>query len=168
MKVQDLMKKDVDSCGRNTDLAAAAMIMWRKDCGVVPVVGNEGEAVGMITDRDICMAVATRHLRPEEIAVSEVMSDKVYKVRPGDDIRAALEAMRSERVRRLPVVSPDGVLQGIISINDIVLAAGRSTGGKRPDILAEDVLEVLKSICEHDGMYDGPPKPGRKRLPAHA
>jgi len=168
MKVQDVMKKDVESCERNTDLAAAAMIMWRKDCGVVPVVGKEGEAVGMITDRDICMAVATRHCRPEEVAVGDVMSEKLYKVRPGDDIRAALEAMRSERVRRLPVVSPDGVLQGIISINDIVMAAGKSTGRTRPDILAEDVLEVLKSICERDGMYDGPARTSRQRMPAHA
>src|SRR5439155_7015286 len=105
MKVQDVMTKGVESCRRSTDLAAAAMIMWRMDCGVVPVVGDDGrEAVGMITDRDICVAVATRHRRPEEITVGEVVSGTLYKVRPGDDIRAALEAMRAERVRRLPVV----------------------------------------------------------------
>ena len=58
--------------------------------------------------------------------------------------------MRSERVRRLPVVK-DGALVGIISINDIIRAAEKQGGQVRPDISADDVLEVLKAICEPDG-----------------
>jgi CBS domain-containing protein len=163
MKVQDVMTRGAEACSRNTDLAAAAMIMWRMDCGVVPVVGEDGrEAVGMITDRDICVAVATRHRRAEEITVGEVISGTLYKVRPGDDIRAALEAMQSERVRRLPVVR-DGALVGIISINDIIRAAEKQAGRVRPDISPEDVLEVMKAICEPDGGLEV----GRKKAGEH-
>ena len=168
MKVQDVMTKGVESCGRNTNLAAAAMIMWRMDCGAVPVVSDDRrEVVGMITDRDICVAAATQHKRADEIRVGEIISGTVYKVRPGDDIRAALEAMRSERVRRLPVVGPAGLL-GIISINDIVLAAGKSVGRARPEITAEDVLEVMKAICEHDGGLDVARRKAGQHVSTHA
>ena len=168
MKVQDVMTKGAEACSRGTDLAAAAMIMWRMDCGVVPVVGDDGrEAVGMITDRDICIAVATRHRRAEEITVGEVVSGTLYKVRPGDDIRAALEAMRSERVRRLPVVK-DGALVGIISINDIIRTAEKQGGRARQDISAEDVLEVMKAICEPDGGLEVGRKKAGDRIPAAA
>lgn len=58
------MTKAVESCGGHTDLANAAMIMWRKDCGIVPVIEPDtDEVVGVVADRDICMAVATRHRR---------------------------------------------------------------------------------------------------------
>jgi len=168
MKVQDVMTKGVESCRRSSDLAAAAMIMWRMDCGVVPVVGDDGrEAVGMITDRDICVAVATRHRRAEEITVGEVVSGTLYKVRPGDDIRAALEAMRAERVRRLPVVR-DGALVGIISINDIVRTAEKQAGRARPDISPEDILEVMKAICEPDGGLEVGRKKGGESISAAA
>jgi CBS domain-containing protein len=167
MKVQDVMTKGAEVCGRSTDLAATAMIMWRMDCGVVPVVGEDGrEAVGMITDRDICVAVATRHRRAEEITVGEVISGTLYKVRPGDDIRAALEAMRSERVRRLPVVK-DSALVGIISINDIIRAAEKQAGRARPEISAEDVLEVMKSICEPAGGLEVGRKKAAEHISAH-
>ncbi len=71
------MTHDVQACRPETNLSAAAMQMWKGDCGVLPVVTATGEVVGMITDRDICcMATATKHrdaatirvkLRPYEI-----------------------------------------------------------------------------------------------------
>jgi len=150
MKVQELMTKGVEACSRDSNLAAAAMIMWRMDCGAVPVV-NDREVVGVITDRDICVAVATKHRRAEEIMVGEVVSSTLHHVRPDDDVRAALDTMRSERVRRLPVVDDDGRLVGIVSLSDVVRSASKSSGRSRSGISAEDVLEVMKSICEQDG-----------------
>jgi CBS domain-containing protein len=165
MKVQDVMTRGVESCDRNTELAAAAMIMWRMDCGAVPIV-DDGRPVGMITDRDICIAVATQHRRAEEIKVGDVISGQCYKVRAGDDIRAALEAMRAERVRRLPVVNTGGVLTGIISINDIVRAAGKTSARAKQDISAEEVLEVMKAICEQDGGLEVAQKRSGERMAA--
>src|SRR5947207_2924632 len=132
MKVQELMTKGVEACSRDSDLAAAAMIMWRMDCGAVPVV-NDLQVVGMITDRDICVAVATQHRRAEEIRVGEVISGTLHRVRPDDDVRVALATMRSERVRRLPVVDDDGRLEGIVSLSDVVRSASKS-GRARPSI----------------------------------
>lgn len=148
MKIRNLMTPNVESCGPHTDLSAAAMVMWRQDCGIVPVVNSDRRVVGVITDRDICMAVATRHRPPETVTVGEVISGRLATVRPDDDATLALETMRTERVRRLPVVDTDGRLQGIVSINDLVL---HTEPGARhgSEITLEAVLQTMKAICEH-------------------
>ncbi len=69
MKVKDVMTSPVLFCAPETNLAAAAMIMWESDCGALPVVSHETKVVGMITDRDICMAAATKHRLASDIAV---------------------------------------------------------------------------------------------------
>ena len=147
MRVQDIMTADVEACSPDSDLGAAATIMWRKDCGSVPVVDAERRVIGMITDRDICMAVATRNKRASEIKVSEVISGRVYACAADDRIKDALETMQSAQLRRLPVVSDDGVLQGILSINDVVLhsASGRS----KKHVAHRDVMATLKILSEH-------------------
>ena len=68
------MTRDVHTCLPDTDLGLAAMQMWEGDFGVIPVVADGGEVVGMITDRDICMAAASRNKAPGEIRVDEVMT----------------------------------------------------------------------------------------------
>ncbi|HWT02097.1 MAG TPA: CBS domain-containing protein [Pyrinomonadaceae bacterium] len=147
MKVQDIMTADVEACGPESDLAGAAMIMWRKDCGSVPVVDAERRIVGMITDRDICMAVCTRNKLATELKVGEVISGKVYACAPDDDIRDALETMQSSQLRRLPVVDADGGLRGILSINDVVLHSSR--GKSKKHISHRDAMETLKALSEH-------------------
>ena len=80
MKVQDVMTDEVQSCGPETNLATVAMQMWRGDFGAMPVVADR-KVVGMITDRDICMAAATKHRDPANIRVKEVISGKCTVVR---------------------------------------------------------------------------------------
>ncbi len=121
MKVKDIMTHEVKTCTPEMNLAAAAMIMWDNDCGVVPVVSSEGKVIGVITDRDICMAGATQNRKTSEVAVREVFTGNLYACAPDDDIRNALKIMSAERVRRLPVINAYGVLEGILSLNDIVL-----------------------------------------------
>lgn len=149
MKVQEIMTRDVESCSPETNLAAAAMMMWRTDCGVIPVRDGNGEVRGLITDRDICMAVATQHRLADEIRVGEVMTGRVHAVKPGDDVTVAAERMRSERVRRLPVVDDEGRLAGVVSINDLVLNADSSSRARRDRISTEDVMSVLRAVCGH-------------------
>ncbi len=145
MNVRDVMSRDVESCSPDNDLAAAAMIMWRNDCGFVPIVENDGRVVGVITDRDICMATATRHQAPMSLRVRDVMPPRAHTVRPDEDIENALDLMRDERIRRLPVVDEDGKIQGVLSINDLILNAKPRSGG----LPLDRVMEVLRSICEH-------------------
>jgi CBS domain-containing protein len=54
------MTSDVRTCRPETNLAEAVRDMWEGDCGALPVVSDEGRVIGMITDRDVCIAVATR------------------------------------------------------------------------------------------------------------
>ena len=76
MNVQDIMTSDVQCSGPDTNLAAAAHMMWDSDCGALPVLNVQGEVIGMITDRDICMATATKNKPPLEITVWETISGK--------------------------------------------------------------------------------------------
>lgn len=149
MRVQEVMTEDVKFCAPETNLAAVAAAMWANDCGVLPVVGDNSKAMGVITDRDIAIALGTRDRRATEIRADEVMSHHLYTASPDDDIHTALKLMRKEKVRRLPVVSRGGVLKGILSLNDIALQAMHPNGKKSPELNYEDVVSTLKAICEH-------------------
>ncbi len=146
MKVRDIMNKTPTSCRLETNLAAATELMWNSDCGTLPVVDTTGKVLGMITDRDIAMAVGTRNRIPSDISVGEVVTEKVFSCAPDDDIHAALKTMQAEKVRRLPVVNKAGQLQGILCLNDIALRAEKRAGA---ELSYADVVETLKAICEH-------------------
>jgi CBS domain-containing protein len=119
MIVLDLMTRECACVTTDDNLAVAAGKMWDKDCGALPVL--EGETVvGMLTDRDICMATWSRGLPPASITVMEAMSTKLVSCTTGDSIKQVEAAMRSQQVRRLPVLDPQGRLLGIISLADIV------------------------------------------------
>ena len=149
MNVQDIMTSDVQCCGPDTNLAAAAKMMWDSDCGALPVLNTNGQVLGMITDRDICMATATKNRPPSEITVWETTSGKAYTCRATDDVHTALDTMKRERVRRLPVVDDDGGVQGIIAMNDFLLAAQEAKGRSLPAVSYEDVVHALKAISAH-------------------
>ena len=149
MKVKEIMTSPVQYCSAGTNLAAAAMEMWDSDCGILPVINAEGKLVGMITDRDICMAAATKHRDIADICVWETIGGNVYTCTPDQDVKTALETMAKHHVRRLPVVDQAGVLQGMISMNDIVLTAEEAIGERPPDLSYGDVMKTLKAISSH-------------------
>lgn len=161
MKVQELMTSAVETCTPTSDLASVAMTMWRQDCGIVPVVDESQRVLGVVTDRDICMAVATRHRRPEELMAGELMGDRVISARLDEDVRSALEKMRTERIRRLPVLDDQKRLRGILSMNDIVLGARPAGGQASPGVSANDVLAAFQGICAQRF-------PDRRRKPEEA
>ena len=156
MKVKEIMTSDVKCCSLDTNLAAAAKVMWEGDCGAVPVTDNQRKVLGMITDRDICIAAATRSRAAWEIPVGDVISKTLHACAPGDDVRAALATMKTEKVRRLPVLGTDGCLVGIVSIHDIALHTG--SRGKGTNIPAEEVLDTFTWISA--------PSPTRVAVPA--
>ena len=149
MKVKDVMTKGAKACMPETSLAEAAASMWLNDCGVLPIVSVEDKVVGMITDRDICFGATTKSRPPSEVSVGEVITGKVFACGPEDDIRVALKTMQRERVRRLPVVGDGGRLEGIVSMNDVVLRAEEKADGKAPELTYADVVETYKGICAH-------------------
>ena len=142
MKVKELMTTDVKRCTPETNLAAAAKIMWEGDCGAVPVTDERDRVVGVITDRDICIAAATRPRTEGEIPVKEVISKPLYTCAPGDDVRSALEIMKTRKIRRLPVVEQNGRLAGIVSIHDIAVQSRT----RNSDISTDSVLDAFIAI----------------------
>ncbi len=143
MKVREIMTSDVKTCRPETNLAEAVKLMWERDCGVLPVVRSDGKVSGMITDRDICAAIATRGRTADRIAVSEVTGTggQACTCAPDDDAIVALQRMKAQRVRRLPVVDAQGRLKGILSLNDVVTRASAA--------LSTEIVSTMVSICEH-------------------
>ena len=143
MRVKDIMTGELRTCSPDTNLAAAAALMLDGDCGILPVV-EDGKLVGVVTDRDMYIALATRNKRASEMTVREVVQTPVYTCSPDDDVQAALETMKGHCVRRLPVEGFGGTIMGIVSLNDIVLASG-----PRKPVRDADVMSTLQAICAH-------------------
>ncbi len=118
MKVRDLMTKDMVIANTNDTVFDVAKLMKHHNIGCVPVVADGEKVLGVVTDRDIVLNIAKYNLDTSKTLASTIMSDKVYSVRPDADVEHALELMKKQRVRRLPVIEND-VLQGMISIGDI-------------------------------------------------
>jgi len=149
MKVKDIMTYEAKACDLNASLTEAAQTMWETDCGVLPVVKDGKEIVGLITDRDICMAMAMRDCNPAAVSAEKVISGAVYSVSPEDDIHKALEIMQEHKVRRLPVVGPEGELEGMLSLNDVVLNAEEAKNTGAPQLTYAEVVNTYKAICAH-------------------
>jgi CBS domain-containing protein len=141
MKVEQLMTPSPATCGVTDNLAQVVERMWDANCGIVPVVDDAGHVVAVITDRDICVAAATRGLAPGDMRADEMQRKPVISCRPDDDVKTALRLMKEHRVRRLPVTTDAGILHGIVSLDDIALCAGT-----REAVSAADVLSTMKAI----------------------
>jgi CBS-domain-containing membrane protein len=148
MKVKDVMTPDAKAVSITESLADAAKEMWENDCGALPIIKDGRKVVGMITDRDICMAGAMRNRSLSQISVEEIMSRTVYAAEAEEKIEQALQTMRDHKVRRLPVLNLEGELKGMVSMNDIVLKA-KGRNGKKPAIDYADVMKTYQAICEH-------------------
>jgi CBS domain-containing protein len=141
--VRAFMTDAVFSCSPGQTLNVAAQLMWEHDCGVVPVV-DEQRLVGIITDRDICMATYTKGLPPAAISVGDTMARHVHTCGPGDSLERAAALMAEAQVRRLPVIDADRRLVGIISLADIARSA--PVLGRRE--AADLALQLLRAISQ--------------------
>jgi CBS domain-containing protein len=146
MNVQAVMTRNVKFVGANATLTDAARVMAENNVGAVPVVDGEKRVLGIITDRDICLAVANAARLPSQVSVEKVMSRRVFSCRGDDDIEDALETMQSRKVRRLPVIGEDGKLEGILSLDDVVVSAGEVAGKKVPELGYGKTIATLKAI----------------------
>ena len=153
MKVREVMRKQAVFCGLNTTLAAAVDLMCKNGFGFLPVVGEGGNVIGVITDRDISIALGTRNEKPADVLVKDVTLlqqytfPKLFTCTPEDDLHCVLKTMRMERIRRVPVIDGEGSLLGILSMDDIVLRACARAG--KQDISCKDVVDAYKAICAH-------------------
>lgn len=149
MKVSEIMTHDVAACPSTASVAEAARIMWDRDCGIVPVTDPvTGRLCGVVTDRDALMAAMTQRQPIGEIMVASCMAHRVHHCRPDQDVDLALALMEKHAIRRLPVVDRRGRLTGMLSLNDLALAAARKgTGAART--LGQHVLRTMGAVCAH-------------------
>ena len=142
LKVKDIMTAHPLTCAPDTNLAAAASLMLEADCGILPLT-EDGKLAGVVTDRDMYIALATRDRRASQITVGEVARKQVFTCGPDDDVQTALATMKQHHVRRLPVEGFGGTVAGIVSINDILLAAGKKGVGNA------EIVDTFQAICAH-------------------
>ena len=147
MRVHEIMTTNVITCDPATSLAEAAVLMWENDCGSLPVTDADNRVVGLITDRDISIAVATRNRLASEIAVREVTSGQVHASNPNQRVQDLLQIIQKEKVRRVPVVDDDGKLQGIVSISDIVLQAKDAQARQASSLSTDEAIATLRAVC---------------------
>jgi CBS domain-containing protein len=150
MKAEKIMTRDVSCCRPDDTLNDAARIMWERDCGFVPVTvenaGRAGRLVGILTDRDVCMAAYTRGQPLAEIRVGEVMSTGVQACRPNEELEAVEAVMRGAQVHRVPIVDGEAHLLGVIALADIAREAAREAGARTREVTAGEIGETVAAI----------------------
>ena len=141
MKIFEVMTIDVGFCHGEETLTRTAQIMWEKDCGIVPVLTAEKHILGVITDRDVAIAAATRNRRTSSIKAGEMNFPPVKTCAADDDVKDALKKMRKYKLRRLCVTNQEKELVGIVSLSDILLKAGEKKSVRKL------IFSTLESIA---------------------
>jgi signal-transduction protein with cAMP-binding, CBS, and nucleotidyltransferase domain len=111
-------------------------------------VDDAGQVLGIVTDRDMLIALGTRNQPAAELTVADVMTTPAITCHPLDTMESALTLMNMQQVRRLPVVDSGGKLIGMLTMNDIVLHAERK-GAREHAVPYDRVMSALKGICGH-------------------
>lgn len=147
MKVEQMMNRAPVACHSQDSLNEAAQKMWDGRCGAVVVVDAYNRPSGFLTDRDICMAAYTRGRSLNELNVESAMAGRVFCCHSDDELADAMKLMCERHVRRLPVLSRDGTLAGLLSLDDIAFEAGQPVRGGVNYQLREQVADVFIGIC---------------------
>ncbi|NUP05349.1 MAG: CBS domain-containing protein [Polyangiaceae bacterium] len=142
LSLLEIMTRGAHACSEDDSANRAAQLMWDHDIGCVPIVNRTGRLIGIVTDRDICMAASTQGRRLNEIPAIDAGTREVVAAREDDNIQSVEDLMRRHQIRRLPVVDGSGRLVGMVSLNDLARKTGRGLD-------ASGVAGTLASISEH-------------------
>ncbi len=152
MRVDQLMTRTVKTCAPTDTLNTAADIMWKNDCGCVPVVDADAHVVGIVTDRDIAMAAYTGGQPLASIPVEVAMAHVIKACHDDEDVATAEFVMRANQIRRVPVLDHEDHLVGMLSLNDIARAAAEP---QRVGIrFIEDLARTVAGICRPRAMSE--------------
>ena len=120
MKVSDVMTTEVETVQMDSTLEEVASIMKIENVGALPVVDEDEDLVGIITDRDIIVRCIAEGKNPADTNVEEVLSHELETIEPDADIDEAARLMADKQIRRLPVCE-EGELVGMLSIGDLAV-----------------------------------------------
>ncbi|HEX6005071.1 MAG TPA: CBS domain-containing protein [Burkholderiales bacterium] len=144
MRVSEAMSRDVRVANPEQTICEAARMMSEIDAGALPV-GENDRLVGMITDRDIAIRAVAQE-KPPTTKVRDVMSREVLYCYEDQDLDEVAVNMGDEQVRRMPVVTREKRLVGIVSIGDVAQTANATTAGR-----------AVADISSPGGQHSQPP-----------
>jgi len=134
MTIGRICNRDVDTAEPQEFVRAAAQRMGSRAVGTLLVLDRERRPVGILTDRDIAVRVVGEGREPHSVRVSDVMSPHPHTVSELAPLEDAIAVMRAHGVRRVPVVSPQGALVGMITLDDVL------------SLLAEDLWSMRRVL----------------------
>ena len=156
MKVRELMTRSVAICRREDGLDAAVRTMKERVCGCVVVADDRQRPVGIVTDRDACLAALRYGKALHELPVSAAMSSPVTTCSFEDEVAGAESTMARFQVRRLPVVERGGRIVGIVSVDDIARRAVADRDLFARPVRSEDVGMTLGEIARPHIVVEEP------------
>jgi CBS domain-containing protein len=124
MPVHDLMTRHVRCVHPATSVEHAARLMEDCDCGALPVIGDNGVLVGMVTDRDIAVRIVARGRDARYAIVADCMTERVFACYANESVAECMRQMARHRVRRMPVVDERQRLVGIVAQGDLARHVG--------------------------------------------
>ena len=154
MKVHDIMSAPPQTCRAGTDLVTASRRMKQTATGMLVVFGGDGRVAGVVTDRDLALAICSSRGDVRNRRIHEVMSSPVRTCHDQDDVHQALATMTKAHVRRLPVLSGDGDLKGVLSVDDVILWAVQRNG-----VNLTELVGALRRICVRRPAEEEPALP---------
>jgi CBS domain-containing protein len=137
MRVAEVMTTNVEVIGSNAALKEAAAKMKSLDVGLIPVCEGD-ELKGTLTDRDITVRGVAEGYNPSETKVGDIMSTDLAYCFEDEEVEEALSLMEARQIRRLPVLSRENRLVGIVSLGDLAVHAGQK----------ERLGETLKEVSQ--------------------
>lgn len=136
MQIRDIMTTNLEIAEPDDTLDDIAGMMRDHDVGAIPVV-EEGELIGIVTDRDIVLRCVAEGRDPGEVAVDEIITGDVETISPDADVNEAWRIMADRQVRRLPVVENERLV-GMVSLGDLAVKTADE----------QQVAEALEEISE--------------------
>ncbi|UJR82104.1 CBS domain-containing protein [Sandaracinus amylolyticus] len=152
MRVEEVMSTPVRAIAPDDTLHDATREMWRHGCGALAVIDGRDRVVGMLTDRDVCLAAFIQEDRLDALRVESAMTPVVYCCRVGESLRHAEEAMRDHHVRRLPVLDAADRLVGMLSIDDLAVAAALRQWGGDDALASVEIAGTFASVAAPRAM----------------
>ena len=147
MQVHQLMTPHPGTVCPDDPLSRAAELMERLDCGCIPVVDGRRHVVGVLTDRDVCLAALRSDQPLSSLCCRGSMSQPAHVCRAVDALAEANRLMVLHRVRRLPVVDAEGCLTGMLSLDDVAREARRTADLFIPSVGQVEVGNTLGEIA---------------------
>jgi CBS domain-containing protein len=144
MLVNECCNPDVVCCEPETVVQEVAALMRRHHVGSVVVVDPEDRRVpiGIVTDRDIVVETIAPELDVKTITAGDIMSKPIVTVRDTEGLADSLQLMRNHKVRRIPVVTEDGALSGIVTVDDVINLLARELQTITGAIIGQPMLEA--------------------------